>query len=135
SHPARTARTQGQPASDTRGRPAAEAPDPERTLTTASPMRRATRWTFALLGSLKRNGHWRIEGETSAMAILGSCQLDLRRATVYGDEIVVNVMAILGSVKIIVPQGMHVELDGPTILGSQECKLNDDLPPLEIPIV
>jgi len=85
-----------------------------------------TRWTVAILGSFNRNGYWRIGEGTSTIALLGSCTLDLRRATILTNEIVINAWGILGSVKIIVPKGTQVEHTGPTILGSQNCRLKDD---------
>lgn len=84
------------------------------------------RWTVAILGSFNRNGYWQIGEGTSTIALLGSCTLDLRRATILTSEVVINAWGVLGSVKIIVPKGTQVELNGPTILGSQNCKLGQD---------
>jgi len=84
------------------------------------------RWTVAILGSFNRNGYWQLGEGTSTIALLGSCTLDLRRATILTSEVVINAWSVLGSVKIIVPKGTQVELNGPTILGSQNCKLGQD---------
>lgn len=86
---------------------------------------RTPRWTIALLGEFKRNDHWRVGEETNALAIMGSCTLDLRRAVIQGSEVLINAHTVMGSVKIIVPKGTQVELGGLTIMGSKQCKLPD----------
>lgn len=86
---------------------------------------RAPRWTIALMGEFKRNDHWRVGEETNALAIMGSCTLDLRRAVIQGSEILINAHTIMGSIKIIVPRGTQIELGGLTIMGSKQCKLPD----------
>ena len=57
---------------------------------------------------------------------MGSCTLDLRKALIHGNEIVIKAYVVMGAVKIIVPPGINVELEGFTILGSRESKIDDE---------
>lgn len=112
------ARTRGQLAVVTRDLPGSTA--------LATRRRGPTKWTICLMSDTKRNDHWRIDGETRALTVMGSCTLDLRHANVQGDEIVVDAYVVMGSVKIVVPEGTEVELGGLTIMGNQQCKFGAD---------
>ncbi|HVC35441.1 MAG TPA: DUF1707 domain-containing protein [Chloroflexota bacterium] len=113
------ARTRGQLTSVTSDIPASTA--------VALPgQRAATHWTVTLLSDNKRNGHWRVDEQTRALTVMGCCTLDLRRAQVQGRETVVYAYVVMGCMNIIVPEGTQVELEGLTIMGSQDCKVADD---------
>ena len=74
--------------------------------------------TLALLSSAKRSGRWRARGVTQATALLGSCTIDLRQAEIEGDSLLVRATAILGSIDILVPANVDVDLTGTALLGS-----------------
>jgi hypothetical protein len=84
------------------------------------------RTIVALLSDVKRKGRWHADGETKAITILASCTLDLRNALIYGDEIVITTYVVMGSVKIVVPRGIRVELEGFALMGSRDSKVDDD---------
>lgn len=88
-------------------------------------LRRANRWVVAVLGSTARRGRWRPDEETTALAVLGSAELDLREAEVAGGGVEVTALALLGSVEITVPEGVDVELSGFALLGSKEARVAD----------
>lgn len=96
---------------------------PESALAVPSPSG-ATSRISAILGSNSRAGRWRIAGEIEAVAILGNCKLDLRDAEIHGGEIVINVRSVLGSVDILVPPGVKVEMEMnvSVLAGSSEQK-------------
>jgi hypothetical protein len=100
--------------------------DLPRTQGAASNQRATKRVTFSLLSDIKRKGRWRIDGETTAISVLGSCTLDLRKAIIQGHDVIINAYVLLGAVKIIVPPGIQVELEGFTILGTRDSKLDDE---------
>jgi hypothetical protein len=85
----------------------------------------AKRVTFALMSDIKRKGRWRIDGETTAISIMASCTLDLRNALIHGDEVVITAHVVMGAVKIIVPRGIRVELEGFAVMGSRDSKVDD----------
>jgi len=80
--------------------------------------------TIAILGSSERRSRWRVPRRTQALAVLGSCELDLRRAELAGDEVVIDAWAVLGSVEIVVPEGVDVEVTGVALLGSKEERIS-----------
>ncbi len=86
--------------------------------------REPTAWTVCIMSDTKRNDRWRVEGKTRALVVMGSCTLDLRRASLSGDEVEIDAHVVMGSVKIIVPRGAEVELGGLTIMGNKKCKFD-----------
>ncbi|MBX6343311.1 MAG: hypothetical protein IRY97_12695, partial [Thermomicrobiaceae bacterium] len=77
---------------------------------------------LAILSERKRAGSWRIEGRIEVASILGSCKLDLRDAEIAGDEVVIDVFILMGSLDLLVPSGIEVELEDVSILASSEDK-------------
>jgi hypothetical protein len=78
------------------------------------------RWNIAVLGGCDRKGRWRPAPDSVALAVLGGVGLDLRDATIEGDEIVITAVAVLGGIEIVVPEGVEVDLDGFALLGGNE---------------
>jgi hypothetical protein len=71
------------------------------------------------IGSVKRGGHWRLDRDMEIGTVVGSVKLDLRRAEIAAPVVDMHVRATLGSVKIWIPQGIAVDVDGATVLGSR----------------
>jgi hypothetical protein len=91
---------------------AAAAPLPER-------RRSAARHLVAIFGSTKRTGTLRVHENLDCLAIFGSVILDLRGALIEGDVVNVQATSIFGSVDVIVPEGVEVDLTGVAIFGSK----------------
>lgn len=87
--------------------------------------RRAVKWTVSIFGGNQQKGRWRIEGETAAISFMGGCQLDLRQAEVVGDEASITCIAFMGSVDIIVPEGIEVVLEGFAFMGGRHSRIQD----------
>jgi len=85
----------------------------------------ATRWTVSVMSGSRRRGRWRLRQQTNAVAIMGGCELDLRRAEVEGPVVVINALALMGGIDIIVPEGIEVELSGIGLMGSKEARIRD----------
>jgi hypothetical protein len=85
--------------------------------------RRPVQWSLALMSSTRRMGAWRVAYETTAMAVMGSVVLDLRTATIEAPVVTVNALAWLGTVDVIVPEGVEVDLEGLAIMGSRDVRL------------
>jgi hypothetical protein len=71
------------------------------------------------IGSVKRSGRWRLDRDTKVATVLGSIKLDLRDAEITASEINLHVESVVGSVKVWVPYGIAVEVDGHSVLGSR----------------
>lgn len=78
------------------------------------------RLLLAVMGSHEEHGRWRPGPRTTAVAIMGGVEADLRAAEVDGDELDLTAISIMGSVEIIVPEGVEVEVGGFALMGSNE---------------
>lgn len=81
-----------------------------------------------LLGDQKRVGRWRLSRRLRLFALLGDCKLDLRGALVDAAALhdgVVDILhfSLLGDLKVIVPEGVEVELLGFDLLGDRSLEL------------
>jgi hypothetical protein len=86
---------------------------------------RAARWSVALIGNEERSGRWRPDEDTRAVALIGDCTLDLRETQVEGGELRITAIAVLGDVRVVVPPGVAVELEGIALLGDKKYRLGD----------
>lgn len=71
------------------------------------------------IGSVKRRGRWRIDRDMEIGTQIGSIKLDLRQAEIAASQVELHVRAVIGSVKVWIPRGVAVEVDGQTVLGSR----------------
>ena len=71
------------------------------------------------MGDSKRRGTWRIDQELGAVAVMGDVLLDLREAEVRTNVVDIMAVSVMGDVKIIVPDGVNVDLDGMAIMGDK----------------
>jgi class 3 adenylate cyclase len=70
-------------------------------------------------------GRWRIGGKTKAVAVMGGCDMDLRRAEIEGPEVEITAFAFWGGIDIIVPEGFDVDLRGFSFMGGRSLRLRD----------
>jgi Domain of unknown function (DUF1707)/Cell wall-active antibiotics response 4TMS YvqF len=82
----------------------------------------------ALLSNFTRQGRWRLARESRYSAVFGNVKLDLREAVLPGPEVDIEARAIFGSVDVIVPESVQVELSGGGALSSQELKIGGSAP-------
>lgn len=94
----------------------------------ASPPGRASALTVAVMASASRRGRWRLRRRTAAAAVMGSCTLDLRSVEVTTPEVTIDALAAMGSVTVVVPEGIDVELAGLAVMGSKRFRVRD-VPP------
>jgi hypothetical protein len=52
-------------------------------------------------------------------------KLDLRDATIDGDELVITAFAVMGGVDIVVPDGIDVDLSGFALMGGNDHRPGD----------
>jgi hypothetical protein len=71
---------------------------------------------------------------TRFSAVLGSVTLDLRQAVLPGPDVEIEARAILGSVTVIVPAGVEVDVSGTGILSSEDLQV-DGTPPAGAPLI
>jgi hypothetical protein len=124
-----TAVTQAQLAAVTADLPAANA------LVEPAPPRSARRWFVAVLGETKRRGKWRVDQSVGAVSVLGDVLIDLREAEVRDDVVDLMAVSVMGDVKIIVPDGVVIDLGGMSILGSKRVQVEEPPSGTRAPVV
>jgi hypothetical protein len=83
-----------------------------------------------VLGDERRGGRWEVPSRLEVGAFLGAVVLDFTEAIVRHREIVVQVAAVLGSVTLIVPDGIDVRMDpGLSIMGERRHRLGGPVTP------
>ncbi len=95
----------------------------------------ARKWFVAVMGEVKRNGKWRIDQEIGTVCVMGDVTLDLRQAEVRTNEVEIVATCVMGEVKIIVPDGVDVELSGMTFMGEKKVKVSQVPPGPNAPVV
>jgi Domain of unknown function (DUF1707)/Cell wall-active antibiotics response 4TMS YvqF len=94
-----------------------------------APQRKSTRWTVAVMGAVERRNRWRVPARSNVIAVMGGCELDLRRAEIESSEVEITVVAVMGGVDIIVPEGVPVDVTGFALMGGKDEDVKD-VPPL-----
>jgi Domain of unknown function (DUF1707)/Cell wall-active antibiotics response 4TMS YvqF len=84
---------------------------------TAQPIRLDGRRPVAgIFGRENRDGHWVVPDNLPVLAIFGEVELDLREALLQSGRIVVYATVIGGTLHLIVPEGVAVEMSGTSVL-------------------
>jgi Domain of unknown function (DUF1707)/Cell wall-active antibiotics response 4TMS YvqF len=81
---------------------------------------RQRRWNVAIMGGAVRRGRWHPAPRSVAIALMGGVDLDLRDATIEGDELVITAVALMGGINVIVPEGIEVDLGGFALMGAND---------------
>lgn len=89
----------------------------------------------AVLGDCRERIVGRIEDELQVQSIMGDVELDLRDAQVPRGEVAIVATAVLGDIKIIVPDGVDVRMSGYTVLGDRSVKVRRPEPGHAVPVV
>ncbi|WP_089206391.1 DUF1707 SHOCT-like domain-containing protein [Streptosporangium subroseum] len=96
---------------------------------------RTRRWFVAVMGDSKRRGKWRIDKPLGAVAVMGDVVLDLRQAEVRSGVVDIVATAVMGDVKIIVPDGVDVDLEGIAIMGDKKVQVIEAPPGMNVPLI
>jgi class 3 adenylate cyclase len=91
----------------------------------SSTPKKQRRWHVAVMSGHSTKGRWRISGKTNAVAIMGGCDMDLRKAEIEGPEVEITAFAFWGGIDIVVPEGFYVELRGFSLMGGRDLSLRD----------
>ncbi len=99
-------------------------PAPAPLVGTSQPVERVVN----VFGDSKRVGRWRVPRRVKLINVFGSAELDLREAVLGADAMADQIVtiegnSIFGSVKILVPEGVEVEMSGICAFGSRQAKL------------
>lgn len=70
-----------------------------------------------IMGGAEKKGVWTPARETVVIAFMGGAELDFREARMPPGVTEINIFAVMGGAEIIVPPGVHVDLNGFAIMG------------------
>jgi hypothetical protein len=85
----------------------------------AARARRPERVIVGIMSSITRRGRWRLPRKATVVSVLGEVDLDLRHAVVDSPTIDLRLVALLGQVRVRVPEGVEVDVRGPALLGER----------------
>lgn len=102
---------------------------------TASPAAVAPDNVIAIMSGADRKGRWSVKPRTRAVAFWGGVKLDLRDAVIASDVVDIEAWAVMGSVHVIVPEGIPVELSGLVVMGGRTSRVADVEPLPGAPLV
>jgi hypothetical protein len=92
----------------------------------------------ALFSGAQRRGRWVVPPELTCVAAFGEIILDLTEAILTDRHVVITVYGLLGRVRLIVPTGVEVVMNGNDILGRQRggttrrVPTSSDVPVIEV---
>jgi hypothetical protein len=86
-------------------------------------------FVVAVMGGATRRGAWAAPRQLNVIAVMGGAELDFRQARIAPGVTEVNVFALMGGVQIVVPPGVHVEMNGIAIMGGFDEKMRAEAPP------
>jgi hypothetical protein len=73
----------------------------------------------AIFSGVDRTGPWQLAPSTQLSAIFGGCKLDLRYATISSGVTTLNASVYFGSLELIVPDGVDVEIEATMIMSGR----------------
>jgi hypothetical protein len=81
-----------------------------------------------VIGAIKRRGRWRLRPDTALGVAVGPMKLDLRGADLAAHEVTLSARTVIGAIKVWVPGGLRVEVEGTTAIGTRTIA-ESNLPP------
>lgn len=85
------------------------------------------RLSIGIMSGVDRKGPWRVPPDSTAFALMGGVQLDLRGAILSAQVTTITAVAIMGGIEIIVPPGIRVESSGFGFMGGWDNRARNDL--------
>jgi Domain of unknown function (DUF1707)/Cell wall-active antibiotics response 4TMS YvqF len=76
----------------------------------------------AVLSTDSRTGRWLVPARFRVSAVLGTVELDFCEAVLSSREIVIDARVVLGSITLVVPDGLHVRVHGTSVLSSRSSR-------------
>ncbi len=92
------------------------------------PFKIDARSLVALFGSQRREGRWVVPAKLPVAALFGTVELDLRQAILQRKHITLDVSALCGRLRLIVPDGVEVRVTGRAVLSTARDARRQDLP-------
>jgi len=86
-----------------------------------------------MVGAIKKRGRWRIGASTALGVAVGPMKLDLRDADLAAHEVTLSARTVVGAIKVWVPRGVRVEVEGRTAVGTRTIAESNLPPEMDVP--
>jgi Domain of unknown function (DUF1707)/Cell wall-active antibiotics response 4TMS YvqF len=83
------------------------------------PIQLDSRPVYAVFGSARRGGRWVVPARFGVSALFGTVEIDLREAMLRRKHVVIDATMVVGSLRLLVPEGVRVEFTGRALVGSR----------------
>lgn len=87
------------------------------------PIRVDARSISVAFGSTRRSGRWVVPVRLPVLAVFGAVELDLREAILQRQHVVIDASVLVGSIRLLVPDGVQVNVTGRTMLTTRDLRL------------
>jgi Domain of unknown function (DUF1707)/Cell wall-active antibiotics response 4TMS YvqF len=85
------------------------------------------------VGAIKKRGRWRLAADSAMGVRIGPIKLDLRGADLAAREITLSARTVVGAIKVWVPRGVRVEIEGTTAIGTRTIEESNLPPDMDVP--
>lgn len=85
---------------------------------------------LSFFSSQERRGAWEVPRHLRIACCMGSVEVDLREARLAEGETIIETKILLGSVELLLPPGVTVEMEGDALMGSYTFKPDPTAVPL-----
>ena len=99
------------------------------------PAERRTAWAINIFGSSRHQVRRRLSKRTFVMSVFGSAWLDLGDALIDAEEVSLTAVAIFGTVKVVVPSGIEVDMASLPVFGASKDESGRGRPVVGSPVV
>ena len=86
-----------------------------------------------MVGAIKKRGRWRIQPSTALGVAIGPMKLDLRNADLAAHEVTLSARTVVGAIKVWVPRGVRVIVEGRTAVGTRTIAESNLPPDMDVP--
>jgi Domain of unknown function (DUF1707)/Cell wall-active antibiotics response 4TMS YvqF len=83
------------------------------------PIQLDSRPVYAMFGTVRRGGRWVVPARFGVSALFGTVEIDLREAMLRRRHVVIDATMVVGSLRLLVPEGVRVEFTGRALVGSR----------------
>lgn len=90
---------------------------------------------FAFMGEVRRKGTWIVPNRLHLFATMGAVRIDLREAQIPAGGVDIDATALMGEVRIILPPGLHADVDGFALMGEFTDRTAGAASTLDAPVI
>ena len=91
------------------------------------------RWALAIMSGSRQRGRWRVGSKLGAFALMGGAVVDLRYAELTEPKVHIRAVAVMGGIRILVPEGTRVHGAGVALMGANELSGTRSQPAEDLP--